>query len=217
MEYWLSASERTIENPRELRRQGYTPAVIYGREVTSLPVQVDTHDLNLLLHQGAQRGLIEIDVDDAEHTVMVREIQRHPVKRNVLHVDFLRVSLAEKIQTSVPINVVGEKAVLLEGGILQYLKREIEVECLPNAIPDHINIDVSGLYIGDNITLGKIDPPEGVDLLGDPAELVLTIVVPKEEELEEPEPEEEEEEVLLEGEEAAEEEAEEDEEEVPEI
>jgi len=207
MEYQIAASARNIDNPRELRRQGFTPAVIYGREITSLPVQVDTHEFELLLKQGAQRGVIEITVDGEDHVVMVRDLQRHPVKRNVIHADFLKVSMTEKIQTSVPVNVVGEERVAVEGGILQYLRRQIEVECLPNAIPDYITVDVSDLFIGQNVALGDIDPPEGVEFLGDPSDLVVTIVAPREEEIEELEEEEEEFAVPLEGEEIAEEEA----------
>jgi large subunit ribosomal protein L25 len=154
-----------------------------------MPIKVETKDLEQLLNRGARRGVIELEVEGDDHVVMVREVQRHPVKRNVLHIDFLKVSMSEKIQTSVPVNVIGEERVVIEGGILQYLMREIAVECLPNAIPDHITVDVSELFIGDNITLGDIESPEGVDIVGDPADIVVTIVTPKEEEEEEEEEE----------------------------
>jgi large subunit ribosomal protein L25 len=185
---------------RRLRGQGRVPGVVYGGEGDSVAVQVDARELrNALAHGGAV-----IDLQLGGHKaqpVVVKEEQRDPVSGRILHVDFLRVRLDRVIQATTVIELGGgeEAPGVKEGGVLEQVTREINIEALPTAIPDAVHLDVSGMNINDTLTLAALTAPEGVTLLDDPEETVLATLTPPRVE-EEPEIEEETELVGEEGE-----------------
>jgi large subunit ribosomal protein L25 len=185
---------------RRLRGQGRVPGVVYGGEGDSVAFQVDARELrNALAHGGAV-----IDLQLGGHKaqpVVVKEEQRHPVSGRILHVDFLRVRLDRVIQATTVIELDGgeEAPGVKEGGVLEQVTREINIEALPTAIPDAVHLDVSGMNINDTLTLAALTAPEGVTLLDDPEETVLATLTPPRVE-EEPEIEEETELVGEEGE-----------------
>jgi large subunit ribosomal protein L25 len=185
---------------RRLRGQGRVPGVVYGGEGDSVAVQVDARELrNALAHGGAV-----IDLQLGGHKaqpVVVKEEQRDPVSGRILHVDFLRVRLDRVIQATTVIELDGgeEAPGVKEGGVLEQVTREINIEALPTAIPDAVHLDVSGMNINDTLTLAALTAPEGVTLLDDPEETVLATLTPPRVE-EEPEIEEETELVGEEGE-----------------
>ena len=184
----IKASLRTIENPREVRRQGRVPAVVYGHG-NHLSLVVDAVALEKLAGSAQARGLIDLVVEGEPSTdrVMLWEVQRHPVKGDVLHADFYRVSMTEKITATVRLNVVGEPEVGDTGAVIWFGVREMEVECLPGAIPEFIDVDVSDLSPGDSISVGELEMPEGVEASTDPEMVVVSLVIPEEEPDEEPE------------------------------
>ncbi len=215
----LKASVREPGSPRQLRREGYIPMVLYGRDVPNLHLKVDKPSLTAFMAAGGHRGLLDLEIEgadvpgDKERKVMIREIQREPLGHGVLHMDLYQVDMSEKITTEAWVRIHGEDVIDLGEGILQMGLRTLSVECLPSDIPEYIDVDVSKLEIGDTITVGELTPPAGVEFMNDPDEVVAGIVVATEE------PEEEEEELeeelldLEEGEELEDEEEEEDEEE----
>ncbi|MFW5896454.1 MAG: 50S ribosomal protein L25 [Bacillota bacterium] len=215
----LKASVREPGSPRQLRREGYIPMVLYGRDVPNLHLKVDKPSLTAFMAAGGHRGLLDLEIEgadvpgDKERKVMIREIQREPLGHGVLHMDLYQVDMSEKITTEAWVRIHGEDVIDLGEGILQMGLRTLSVECLPSDIPEYIDVDVSKLEIGDTITVGELTPPAGVEFMNDPDEVVAGIVVATEE------PEEEEEELeeelldLEEGEELEDEEDEEDEEE----
>ncbi|MFW6381299.1 MAG: 50S ribosomal protein L25 [Bacillota bacterium] len=204
---------------RKLRRQGKIPGVVYGKERNSQPLSVDPRDLYDKINKNAIIDLV-IDGEQESETVMIKDYQRDVIKNKLLHVDFQKISMEEKIDVTVPINLVGEAPGVQEGGVLQQLMREVEISVLPEDIPEEIDLDISELEVGDSLQVQQLQS-EGIDVLASPEDVIVTVVTPTEEieeeveeELEEEfiEPEvigEEGEEELEEGEVSEEEEAEE--------
>ncbi len=154
---------------RSLRREGSVPAVIYGhaREVQSLAVP--SRDLDKLLGSiAAGSTVVELAIDGKTSRTLIREIQRHPFKRTVLHVDFQELVAGEKITVSIPLVLHGvPEGVRLGGGILEQMLRDIEVEVDPANIPNHIDVDVSHLVVGHSVHVRDLNIPAGVTVLAD--------------------------------------------------
>lgn len=180
-----------------LRREGKVPAVIYGRGKDTQSLLVDGRLLRQVLAMGGTNVLIDLQIGDGAgpqvETVMLKEIQRHLLQQDrLLHVDFIRISMEDEIEVDVPLNFTGEAAGAEEGGILQFLLREVSVKCLPGNIPELIEVDISPLHIGEGISAGTLTLPEGVTLLTGPEETLVQVLAPEAEEEEElPEAEEE--------------------------
>jgi large subunit ribosomal protein L25 len=220
----LQAQERDTRGKnaaRRLRASGMTPAVLYGEGNEaggSTALAVPTKIVDYTLHHFGDNALYNIDFDGATSTARVMDAQRDPVSGVLLHVDFAPVDMLERIEVTVPLAVVGEAPGVEEGGVLQQVAYEIQVESLPGDIPQEVTIDVSGLGMHENLTLGDLTLPEGVTLLSEPEWVAVTVTAPTEiteEEMEAAgiveEPTEEEEaaemEEAAEGEEASEEDA----------
>jgi large subunit ribosomal protein L25 len=176
---------------RRLRAEGRVPGVVYGGEGEAVSFQADARELrNALAHGGAVIDL-QLAGDNAQ-PVVVKEEQRDAVSGRILHVDFLRVRLDRVIQATTVVELDGgeEAPGVKEGGVLEQVTREINIEALPTAIPDALHLDVSGMNINDTLTLAALTAPSDVTLLDDPDETVLATLTPPRVE-EEPEIEEE--------------------------
>lgn len=207
-----NSREKTRKSERKkLRREGNVPAVVYGRELESKSLTVSVKDLNRVLGTSAgENVLLALDIEEekGEHPVMFKEIQRDPIKDHFLHVDFYAIDLKEKIEVSVPLNIIGEPKGVEEGGVPQYQMREIELSCLPTNIPHSIEVDVSEVDLNESLNAGELPLPEGAELVTDSEETVMSVVVVEEEPAA---PAEETDEELEEGEGIGEEEGEEEE------
>ncbi len=198
----LRASVREPGDARNLRREGYVPLVVYGRDVPNLHLKVDRPALTAFMAAGGHRGLLDLKIDGDEisggneRKVMVREIQREPLGHHVLHMDLYQVDMAEKITTEAWVRIHGDDVATEGEGILQMGLRTLSIQCLPGDIPEYIDVDVSQLGIGETVTVGDITPPEDVEFLNDPDEVIAGIVVATEEPEEEEEEELEEEDLL---------------------
>lgn len=166
---------------KRLRRTGYVPGILYGHGVTPLPLAVPENDLRRLLkEEGGSSGIIDLYPGDGEpRTVILRDVDRDPVRRRIIHVDFQQVSMTEEIEATVPIVVVGDEAIAKKGLLVQHQAHELEVKCLPEKIPEHFTVDVSGMSVGNLVRAMDIQVPEGVKVLVDPDEVILSIVAPK--------------------------------------
>jgi large subunit ribosomal protein L25 len=191
---------------RRLRRDGLVPGIVYGQGGEARPFQVSARELRVLLSEG--HTLLDLELDGSTAVpVVIKEQQHHPVRGDVLHLDFLEVRLDEEIEAEVPIELEGTDQApgVREGGVLEHVTREITVEALPTAIPERITVDVSEMEINDTINLASVGVPSGVKLMAEePEEITIATLSPPRVE-EEPEPEvEEEAELVGEGEEAPE-------------
>jgi large subunit ribosomal protein L25 len=213
----LSVSRRETDGSRtarRLRREGLVPGVVYGGDGEPITFQVEARVLRQALAHGG--AVIELTVDGEKGTpVVVKEEQHHPVNGSLVHVDLLRVRLDRPIQATTVLELVGgdEAPGAKEGGVLEQVTREINVEALPANIPDSIEVDVSGMEMNDTVMLSAITAPEDVTLLDDLEETVVATLTPPRLQVEEEEEPEEETELVgedgepIEGEPAAEGEA----------
>lgn len=191
---------------RRLRRTGKVPGVVYGGGEDPVSFQVDARDLRVALaHAGA---VIELNIDGANSPVVLKELTRHPVTGHTVHLDLLRVRLDQEIHSTVVIELTGaeESPGVKEGGVLDQVTREVNIEALPTDIPDSLSFDVSELVIGDTITLESLSVPAEIKLLDEPETVLVTLNPPRLVIEEEPEVEEETE-LVGEGEEGEEGEA----------
>jgi large subunit ribosomal protein L25 len=169
---------------RRMRRAGQVPGILYGPKRTPALISVDTLQVERRLAHLEGSHLIRLVNPDRtapdlhERMVLVREMQRHPVTGVVLHADFYEVDLTERLVVSVPLHFVGKAAGVVAGGILQPILREIEVECLPTEIPEFAEVDVSGLGIHDAIHLAELKLPEGVQVVGEATQTLVTVLPP---------------------------------------
>jgi large subunit ribosomal protein L25 len=184
-------SERGSRATRRLRLEGLVPGVVYGgRDGQCNAFSVDARELRRVLIAGS--AVFDIEVGGSNRSVIVKDQQHHPVREHVTHIDLLEVRLDEKIQTTVALELAGieEAPGVKEGGIVEHVTRELNIEALPTSIPENITVDVSHLEIAGTMHLSEVTAPEGVEFLDDLEEtIVATVTTPTE--VEEPEIEEE--------------------------
>ncbi len=195
------------EAAKKLRNERRMPAVFYGPKAGPVPLSISTSDLQGVLKQITQESAI-IDLEMAgtdgnvqDATVMIKELQVDPLRGDYLHADFYEISMDKEITADIGINLVGEPVGVTKGGILQYIRREITVSCLPDQLVEQVDVDVSGLDIGDAVHIEDIRLPEGISTAQEGHLTVAVVAAPTVEE--EKEEEAEEIEGLEEGEEAA--------------
>lgn len=184
----LKAEPRTVVGKRvgALRREGMLPAILYGAGISPQPVQLDAREAGKALARVSAATLLDLEVGDEVHKVLVREMQRDVIRRDLKHVDFLKVAMDVVIRTEVPVELVGEApAVKLLAGVLVSGVDEIEVEALPSDLPDRISVDLSVLKnIDDAITVGDLFLGKGVKVLTDAGEVVAHVIYQAAEEVE---------------------------------
>jgi len=166
---------------RTLRSKGFIPAVIYGHGRDPQALSLNARDLDKLLgHIQAESTVIEVSVGGTTSKTLIREIQRHPIKRQILHVDFQALVAGEKVTVSIPIVLEGiPEGVRLGGGVLDQTLRELEIEVDPSSIPDHVEFDVTNMVIGDSVHVSDLKLPEGVEVLDDPETSVAVLAAPR--------------------------------------
>ena len=204
-EYKLAAENRSEAGKgaaRRLRASGRVPAVLYGHGTKPQHLSVDARQFGQALRTDAGVNvLISLEVGRNQHLALAKEIQRHPVKGNLIHVDFIQVRRGEKVHVQVPVHLVGEAPGAREGGILDQDLYQLNVEAEVTAVPEAVDADVSGLGIGDVLRVADLKAPDGAVILDDPEASVVSVVAPTVEA--EPEAEEAEEGEAAEGAEAA--------------
>lgn len=176
----LSASARSGTGKgvaRTLRRDGRVPAVIYGHARSPQPLSVDARELGRLLERvSAETTVIELAVDGATSRTLIRDIQRHPVKRAILHVDFQELVAGELVTVNIPIVLTGTSiGVRLNAGILTQVMSELACRVDPANIPNRIEVDVTNVNVGGSVHVSDLTIPEGVEVLADEGDTVLTV------------------------------------------
>ena len=187
---------------RRLRQEGKIPAILYGRGKAGIPLELDKKDvIGILRSESGENTIFKTSYDSKSINTMIKEVQQDPVTDELLHIDLIQIAMDEMISVSVPLVLVGEAVgVKTEGGFVDHITREVEVECLPKDIPEQIEVNISDLHLHQSIKIEEITVPEGVKIQTDLQTVIVLIEAPsKEEELEEEV--EEEMEVMEEGEE----------------
>lgn len=191
----LKANIRTATGngpSRVLRSQGFIPAVLYGPGVDSMPLTVSRKALSDIISQaGARQVMVNLEIEDSgaskPRTAMIKELQSDPLSQQYLHADFYEVDMDRKIIVKIPVKTIGTSVGVELGGLLQIVRRTLEVICLPMDIPDVIEIDITDLDVGDSVHLNEIQIPDEFQFPGSVNFTVLTVVAPVtvEEEVEE--------------------------------
>ena len=160
---------------KALRREGITPANLYGRGAESISFQAQTRTLDRLVTDGGRGSLVELTIGGATHQTLLRGLQRHPVTRAILHADFYIVEMTRLIQTTVPVHLIGDSpAARLPGAVITHLTHEVTIECLPGNIPSMVEVDVSTLEeLEVSIHVSDIVTPEGVQILTDSETIIV--------------------------------------------
>ncbi|MDO9355863.1 MAG: 50S ribosomal protein L25 [Solirubrobacteraceae bacterium] len=176
----LALQSREAGNSRDarrLRRAGTIPGVLYGLDKDPLSVQVQPSDLRLVLIDNS--ALFNVELEGETVPVLIKQADRHPVRGNVTHVDFLRVDLDQPIEAVVPIELTGveESQGVIDRGVLDHQLREVTISALPTSIPDVITIDVAWMGLGDTFLLNRISPPEGVSIVSDHAAEIAVVTI----------------------------------------
>lgn len=167
------------------RAEGWVPAVLYGRQVGSIPVKVPARELDRHLAAGLGAGaVVQLDLEDGgrrEWTAVLKEIQRDPVSLRVLHLDFQQVSLGDVLEVEIPVVIRGGEEVLRRGGVVQHQLPRVRVQAPVTDIPADIEVDVSGLALGQHLSVADLRLPPGVKVLEEPDEVVVTVLAPRHE------------------------------------
>ncbi|MCY3964404.1 MAG: 50S ribosomal protein L25 [Acidobacteria bacterium] len=175
--------EQTGKNAnRRLRAAGEIPAVVYGGEGDSAAIRVDGKSVQTLIREGGENAvfLLQLEGTDRTRHTMIRDLQWNPLTGSLVHIDFLRVKMDQEVQVSVPIALVGSpEGVRNEGGLLEFITREVGVVCLPGDIPASIELDVEPLHIGQHVEAGELVLPSAVRLEDDESRVIVSVAAKK--------------------------------------
>lgn len=177
-------AEKAVAPAKDLRNQGKIPAVIYGKDFDNQKLALDETGFNRLYKEAGSSNLVNLKIGDGSDKVLIHDIQLHPVTGKILHVDFFKINMKEKIKTEVPLEIVGETPLVIEQeGSLITNKDAVEVECLPSDLVDHIKVDVSRLTdFEQNIKVSDLQVPQGIEILDDPEEVIVLVQPPRSDE-----------------------------------
>ena len=171
------------EGAKKIRKEGLVPAIIYSPTINPIPVKLEPGEVREALIKHGVNALFDLQpegIPELEGRVaIVKEIQRHPISRAYLHVDLYEVDLNRRVYVEVPIEPAGKAKGVEKGGMLEIIRRTIEIKCLPLNIPDSIKVDITPLDIGDVLHIEDVAFPEGVEPTEDPKEAILTILAPE--------------------------------------
>lgn len=165
---------------RRLRDEGDVPAVLYGRGLDSTPLSVSRRELYTALHtEAGTNALINLEIGSEKFLTIARELQRHPVRGEIMHLDFISISLDEEITAEVSIDFIGDPVGASEGGIVETIRNSVLVSALPMSIPSSVPVDISEMNVGDTLTAAQLPAIDGVEYLDDPETALVTVVVPR--------------------------------------
>jgi large subunit ribosomal protein L25 len=166
-----------------VRRTGFVPGIVYGQDIEPLCIQINTRELTKLIH-GAQgeHAIVQLTIEGDSKLggpAMLKEIQHDPIRGDVVHADLFRIDLTKKITTLVPTKLDGQAKGVVDGGIVEHTTREVEVSCLPTAVPDFLAVAISDLGIGHSVHVNQLIVPEGVEVLTNPDRVVASCLAPR--------------------------------------
>ena len=182
LQYELTVDKRKKEGKhalKELKRNNFIPGIVYGHKEEPTMITIKESDLLKMFHTvGRENAIINLKIEDKEVSTIVKEIQRNPRTNKINHIDFLVLHKGEKIKVNVPIKIVGASEGVKEGGVLEQLLRDIEVRCIPSQIPDHFEVDITNLKIGESVHVKDIKFEQG-EFITHPEETLITIIAPR--------------------------------------
>ncbi len=187
MSFMIRAEMREVfgkNASRRLRKEGKLPAVFYGKNIQNVSLILDKKEIfDVLKSETGENTIFKVSFNSKKKNAMIKELQKDPVTDELLHADLILIAMDEVVNITVPLVLIGEAVgVKAEGGFVDCVNREIEVECLPKDIPENIEIDISDLHLHQSIKLDEISPPKGVTITTDPQSVIVLIQAPSKEE-----------------------------------
>jgi large subunit ribosomal protein L25 len=182
-------SERGKGQAHKLRFRGFIPGILYGRGLANQPLTLQPGSIaEILRSETGSNSLLKLTIsgEDVPETAMIKDYQVDPITHELIHVDFVRIAMDEKIDIEIPIELTGTPKGVKEGGLLDFMHREMAIRCLPSMIPDHVKVDISNLQIGDHVTVADLVLPEGVESREEPDRVVAVVMMPRVEKVEVP-------------------------------
>ncbi|EYE89470.1 50S ribosomal protein L25 [Fervidicella metallireducens AeB] len=167
-------------NNHRLRNSGRIPAVVYGLNNPNLLVEFGELEVHDVIKKTGEHGIVELDLNGAKEKVMLKEVQRHPITKEIVHMDFQRINSSEKVHAKVPIVIKGEERISKNGAIAQIQINEVEVECTPDALPRYFTADLSKVPIGGRFTVGDLEVAEEISVLNDYNTIIASVSYIKE-------------------------------------
>lgn len=161
---------------KELRNQGKIPAVMYGKTVEDTPIYVDEADLSKLIREKGRSAIVKLQINGTQQPVVIGDIQRDPVRQQILHVDFKEINMQEELTTEVDVHFLGEEKVTNKGAVLQKQLHQLPITCLPDSLPSTVEVDVSTMDVGDTLTVSDLVPKAGVSVALDDDAVIATVV-----------------------------------------
>ncbi|UTI43382.1 50S ribosomal protein L25/general stress protein Ctc [Niallia sp. RD1] len=181
----LQAKKRTTEkhsNLTKLRNVGEIPGIVYGSKVENTAISLNEANFLKTIREVGRNGVISLDIDGETYNVVLNEYDSDPIKRGIVHVDFLAVDLSKAISAPVRVSLVGEAAGVKDGGVMQQALHELTVTAKPNDIPTSIDINVTNLQVGDTITVGDVKGYDKIEINHEQEEVIASILAPRQEE-----------------------------------
>lgn len=169
---------------RRVRSKGQLPAILYGKGIENVPLTLNKKDIfTILKSETGENTIFKVAYDSEKIDTMIKDFQLDPVTDEILHVDLIHIAMDKEIRVTVSFNLTGEAVgVKAEGGFVDFITREVEIECLPGNIPESIDIDISELHLNQSLKIGDIVPSEGVKIIDDPNSVIVLIGMPTREE-----------------------------------
>ncbi len=160
-----------------LRYDGYIPSVIYGKDMNTLPVKINKKEAETFLRTYGETGILQVNIGGQSYSVVIKEIQRHPVTREIIHLDLQRINHDDKIHVKVPIVLTGKHYVEKSGVILQQQLKEVEVECYAGSIPQKLVFDISNFRTGDTLKVADMEISEEFHITQDPQSIIASVAI----------------------------------------
>ncbi len=187
MGFVIKAEKRDVfgkNASRRIRKGGKVPAILYGEAKASIPLILDKKDIfRILKSETRENTIFKVTYDSESRDTMIKEMQKDPTTDELLHIDLIQIVMDKAIRVSVPIVPLGEAiGIKQDGGFVDFMTREVEIECLPKNIPEHINIDISNLHLHQSLKVEDISLPEGIKIITDPQTVLVLIELPHKEE-----------------------------------
>ncbi|HOX28765.1 MAG TPA: 50S ribosomal protein L25 [bacterium] len=166
---------------RKIRRDGNVPTILYGEKRDPVSLSANTKEIEKILSHSGTHPILDLQIPDvSEKTLaMIKDVQTTPLTGKLVHLDLIRISLDKKVEMSVELHVVNSEEIKKQGGIIQLLITELQVECFPDKMPDFIALDLSTAQLGDSFTIADLKVGEGIEILDDPEEVIATVLAPK--------------------------------------
>jgi large subunit ribosomal protein L25 len=181
----LQAQERAVgkhSSIRQIREEGNIPAILYGKNVKTKAVFVNAADFMKTIRENGRNGLIKMKVNGEEHSVMLHDIQKDPLRNEIIHADFQVIDMKTEVEVDVNVHLVGEAPGVKDGGVLQQPLHQLSIRALPTNIPPSIEVDISNLQVGQTITVGDIQTNGEYEINHESTEVIASILPPKQEE-----------------------------------